>query len=174
MKLVLCINTWPPHLKINGFDSTITSQCKFKQRALQGPWVFLGKTVPFLTVLLFSFSGNDISCMYSLGAQRFRPTFLTDDYIESTNILLGIQNNSRPRVSIFESISVWKGKTLLLQKNDCPWVILKFSLSFLPQWALLSAGLTYNLRCRPLLSRLTLRLYRPSVKDEGPVSRKPR
>ena len=77
-----------------------------KQRALQGPWVSLGKTVPFLTVLLFSFSGNDISRMHSLGAQCFRPTLLTDDYIESTNILLGIQNNSRPRVSIFESISV--------------------------------------------------------------------
>ena len=59
-----------------------------------------------------------------------------------------------------------RGRHFYYKKNDCPWIILKFSLSFLPQWALLSAGLTYNLRCRPLLSRLTLRLYRPSVKDQ--------
>ena len=69
-------------------------------------WVNGLKTVPFFTVLLFSFSGSESSRMHSMGAQCFRRTRLTDDYIESTNVLLGIQNNSRSHVSIFESISV--------------------------------------------------------------------
>lgn len=108
-----------PTSEINGLTVQLLASVRLKRERCKvsgSPWVHGLKTVPFLTVLLFSLSGSDSSRMHSLGAQYFRRTRLTDDYIKSTNILLGIQNNSRPHVSIFESVSVCKGKTFLLQK----------------------------------------------------------